>query len=110
MYYVVRKMEISSAHRLNLSYGSKCEELHGHNWLVTVHCRAKELNADGMVTDFPEIKNLVHGRLDHKFLNDILPCNPTAENIAKWICDQLPNCYKVEVQESNGNLAIYEKD
>ena len=110
MYYVVRKREISAAHRLNLSYGSKCEELHGHNWLVTVHCRAKELNADGMVTDFTEIKNLVHGRLDHKFLNDILPCNPTAENIAKWICDQVPNCYKVEVQESNGNLAIYEKD
>ncbi|MCF0176373.1 MAG: 6-carboxytetrahydropterin synthase QueD [Bacteroidales bacterium] len=110
MYYVVKKMEISSAHRLSLSYGSKCEDLHGHNWQVTVHCRAKELNEDGMVTDFTEIKKLIHGRLDHKFINEILPCNPTAENMARWICDQVENCYKVEVQESDGNLAIYEKD
>ena len=82
----------------------------GHNWIVTIYCRAKELNEDGMVTDFSHIKQLVKDRLDHKNLNEVLPFNPTAENIARWVCEQVPHCFKVEVQESEGNTAIYEKD
>ena len=110
MYTVIKRMEISAAHSLSLSYPSKCENLHGHNWIVTVHCRSKELNADGMVIDFSHIKRIVKGQLDHRNLNEVLPFTPTAENIARWICDQHPCCYKVEVQESEGNTAIYEKD
>lgn len=75
-----------------------------------VYCRSKELNVDGMVIDFCQIKQVVKGKLDHQNLNDLFSFNPTAENIARWICDQLPTCYKVEVQESEGNTAIYEKD
>ena len=110
MYTVIKRMEISAAHSLSLSYPSKCEYLHGHNWIITVHCRPKELNTDGMVIDFTHIKQVVKDQLDHRNLNEVLPFNPTAENIARWICDQLPTCYKVEVQESEGNTAIYEKD
>ena len=110
MYTVIKRMEISAAHSLSLSYPSKCEYLHGHNWIIPVHCRSKELNTDGMVIDFTHIKQVVKDQLDHRNLNEVLPFNPTAENIARWICDQLPTCYKVEVQESEGNTAIYEKD
>ncbi|MGL4779776.1 MAG: 6-carboxytetrahydropterin synthase QueD [Bacteroidales bacterium] len=110
MYTVIKRMEVSAAHSLSLSYPSKCEQLHGHNWIITVYCRSRELNADGMVVDFTHIKQVVMDQLDHKNINDIVPLNPTAENMAKWICDQIPECYKVEVQESEGNTAIYEKD
>lgn len=109
MYYVKKTMEISAAHRLTLDYESKCTQLHGHNWLITVYCKSAELNANGMVVDFTIIKQMIKDRLDHQVLNDVLPCNPTAENIARWICEQIPQCYKVEVQESRGNMAIYEK-
>ena len=95
---------------LKLSYESKCENLHGHNWIITVYCQAEQLNEDGMVVDFTHIKEVVKGQLDHKNLNDVLPCNPTAENIARWICEQVPHCVKVEVCESEGNRVIYEKD
>ena len=101
MYTVIKRMEISAAHRLCLSYRSKCEQLHGHNWVITVYCRAKELNAEGMV---------IKSKLDHQVLNEVLPFNPTAEHIAHWVCEQIPSCFKVEVQESEGNTAIYEKD
>ena len=77
MYYISKRLVISASHHLELSYPSKCSQLHGHNWTN---------------------------------LNEVLPCNPTAENIAKWVCDQLPQCYRVDVQESEGNMATYEKD
>lgn len=110
MFYIQKSMEISAAHRLNLSYESKCQNLHGHNWHVTIYCKAKELNQDGMVCDFTHIKKAIHEKLDHQYLNDILPFNPTAENMARWMCDQIPTCYRVSVQESDGNIATYEKD
>ena len=62
MYYVTKQLEIAGCHRLQLSYESKCSNLHGHNWIVTVHCRAKELNADGMVVDKREDSFLSRSR------------------------------------------------
>ena len=76
MYYVQKTLEISSAHMLYLDHNSKCENLHGHNWIVNVYCKAKELDDNGMVTDFTIIKEMVHGKLDHKYLNEVLDFNP----------------------------------
>lgn len=121
MYYVNKRMEIAGAHNLNLDYESKCRNIHGHNWVIVVYCKATELNHNGMVVDFKKVKDLVHGKLDHAYINEVIsPVNPTAENIAKWICDNLNvylanvndgdgRCYKVSVQESEGNTAIYEQ-
>lgn len=110
MYTVRKRLEISASHSLNLSYESKCENLHGHNWVILIWCRSEHLNEDGMVVDFSHIKEMVHKKLDHQNLNDILPFNTTAENMAKWICEQVPQCFKVMVQESENNIAWYEKD
>ena len=108
MFYIQKRFEISACHHLNLSYPSKCTYLHGHNWIITVFCKSETLDSNGMVIDFSHVKEIVHGRLDHKNLNEVLDFNPTAENIAHWICRQVPKSYKVEDQESEGNVAIYE--
>lgn len=110
MYYIEKQLTVSAAHSLSLSYESKCASLHGHNWIITVRCRARELNPDGMVADFSHIKQLIKDKMDHRNLNEVFPFNPTAENIARWVAENVENCYWVEVAESEHNKAIYERD
>ena len=123
MFLIKKTMTISAAHYLShLPYESKCKEMHGHNWKITVFCRSKELNNHGMVVDFTELKKIVCEKLDHKVLNDCGIHIPTAENIALWVCEEINSkklksgwndkkrvfCYRVEVEENEGSTAIYE--
>lgn len=111
MYRVKKRLEIAGAHRLLLDYESKCSNIHGHNWIVEIYMQSKDLDRNGMVMDFTHIKKEIHDALDHKYINDVVQVNPTAENIARWICEKLgEKCYKVTVQESEGNIAEYERD
>ena len=113
MYRVSKRMEIAGAHKLRLPYESPCQNWHGHNWIVTVYCCSEYLTEYGMIVDFAKVKKEIHGALDHKCLNEVVSFNPTAENMAKWIADKVNElcevgfCYKVEVQESEGNVASY---
>lgn len=125
MYLVQKRMEIAYAHNLDLPYESKCSQLHGHNGIVTVYCKAADVDPDtGMVIDFTIIKKLIQDQLDHRYINElmtqeVLPkFNPTAENMAKWICDKINStdvtgksstcvCYRVDFQESEGNIATF---
>lgn len=108
MYEIKKTLEISAAHKLKLSYPSKCTNLHGHNWIVTIYLRSETLNEDGMILDFTHIKQKIQDKLDHKVINEVVPFNPTAENMAKYICDELGCvCFRVDVQESEHNIASY---
>ncbi|MCX7044725.1 MAG: 6-carboxytetrahydropterin synthase [Candidatus Sumerlaeota bacterium] len=105
MYRVLKRLEISAAHQLHLPYSSPCAQVHGHNWIVEVVCESETLDAQGMVVDFDHITRIVK-QYDHKLLNDLLP-QPTAENLARAICEAIPHCAQVTVQESEGSVAIY---
>ena len=98
MYFVKKRIEVSASHKLNLSYESKCENLHGHNWIIDIYMRSEELNKDGMVMDFTHIQNEIKDKLDHKNLNDVLSFNTTAEK----------NCMKNEFNLDTINLFINE--
>lgn len=111
MYEVKKRVEISAAHRLSLDYGSKCAELHGHNWIIDIYLRSNTLDKNGMIMDFSKIKKELTDKLDHRNLNEVLDFNPTAENIAKYICDMFaPCCFRVDVCESENNTASYYKE
>ncbi|MBP7836240.1 MAG: 6-carboxytetrahydropterin synthase QueD [Candidatus Omnitrophica bacterium] len=116
MYKIKIEGDFSSAHNLR-GYKGKCEELHGHNWRVEVAVAGSKLDKIGMVMDFKCLKEKLHAileRLDHKYLNNIAyfkKVNPTSENIAKYIYDNLknriPSLYSVTVWESDKASATY---
>ena len=86
--------DFASAHSLR-DYPGDCSRLHGHNWQVEVMVSSQVLDESGIAIDFREIKKqtkAVVKRLDHQYLNEIIPfdvLNPTAENIAKYLFDEI---------------------
>lgn len=121
MYRVSKRIEVSAMHKLDLNYFSPCTQNHGHNWIITVTISGQELNKNGMIFDFKQIKDFIHDEMDHKNLNEVFDFNPTAENIAKWVADQIDMrliinqatntwCSKVVVQESEGNIAEWSRE
>lgn len=89
---VAKEFTFDSAHHLHC-YEGKCKSLHGHTYklLTILSGRVNEL---GIVVDFAEIKRIVKetviDRLDHKYLNEVLPpMNTTAENMVVWIYEQV---------------------
>jgi 6-pyruvoyltetrahydropterin/6-carboxytetrahydropterin synthase len=118
MYSLKVESHFSAAHNLR-EYKGKCEELHGHNWKVEAVVAAETLDKTGMVMDFTHIKaelEKIMEILDHKYINNIpyfKEVNPTSENIAKYIYDNLkaalPGLISVTVWESERSSATYEE-
>lgn len=115
MIICVRKIEFDSAHRL-INHESKCRMLHGHRYVVEASFCAKQLDNVGRVIDFGVIREVlgswIEEHLDHNTILSIadkklgeeiskntqqkiyyLPNNPTAENIAKHLLEEI--CPKI---------------
>jgi 6-pyruvoyltetrahydropterin/6-carboxytetrahydropterin synthase len=94
MYEIIVEQHFEAAHYLR-GYKGKCENVHGHRYAIKVRLKATNLNKIGLVYDFSDIKGYMRailGRFDHSLLNDFAPfdsINPSAENIAKTIYDEL---------------------
>ncbi|MEN6437741.1 MAG: 6-carboxytetrahydropterin synthase QueD [Syntrophobacter sp.] len=110
----------AAAHNLN-NFRGKCENLHGHNWKVEVVLRGTRLEDNGILVDFGEVKQATREaleELDHKYLNE-LPffgnCNPSSENIARFLFERLSEklnsedrwLYLVSAWESADACATY---
>jgi len=94
MYEVTVKKSFSTAHTLK-GIGGRCEELHGHNFVVEVSVTTPDLNREGLAIDFRVLKGWteeVLETLDHKYLNDVPyfnALNPSAENIARFVYERI---------------------
>lgn len=137
MYILKTNASFDSAHFLP-GYKGKCNNIHGHRWKVEVEIYDTDLKTDkqceGMLIDFNDLKNAlkkVTSKLDHTFIIqkaslkkttiDALlsegfslyevDFRPTAENIAKFIFDELKSeNYKIKqvtVYETPNNCACY---
>lgn len=116
MYEIKIYSDFSAAHNLR-NYRGKCENLHGHNWKIEAVFAYESLDKDGLAVDFKDAKKIlkeVLGEFDHSYLNEtgaFKNLNPTSENIAKLIYDNLKkkdiHIYSVSVWENDKNCATY---
>lgn len=102
MYELTVKGHFDAAHALN-GYPGECRELHGHTWDIEVTVRGESLDDVGIVYDFKRLKADLASVLDaydHAFLNEVQPfdaINPTAENLARVIFEELSGTVGHEV-------------
>ena len=146
--YTVRKVfKFEAAHQLQSAYSSCCKDtIHGHSYIVELFLRSVLLNDDGMVIDFGRVSDVVKPMIekwdhalflphtkDEKQLDFliasnknvlIMPCNPTAENMAVMLFDEIkealnlgpsnkslgfPYLWKVRVHETATGWAEYQE-
>ena len=117
MFKITKEFSFCASHQLNeLIEGHPCSRVHGHNYKVKLELRCNTLDRSGMVQDYGELSNFgdwVNLVLDHRHLNDIIPGNPTAENIAEWMYNKwihrYPLLLAIEVSETPKTNARYER-
>lgn len=115
------RADFAAAHALR-HYKGKCENIHGHNFLVEAVVEGENLTQDTeLLVDFSLIKHdlkTVLDTLDHKDLNVTPPfdsINPSSENISRYIYKGLSplvtlhgvRLYSVTVGEKAAQSATY---
>ena len=119
---ISKDLVFSGAHAVAFTHGGS-ERRHGHNWRLRVTVSATTLDSAGMVMDFSELKNrarVILDRYEHRDLNETPPfdkLNPTAENIAGLVFDELSKTLndgrlaveRVEVWETPRSRAVVER-
>ena len=105
----------ASAHQLR-EYEGRCENLHGHNWRVEVVVEGRELNPQGLLLDFKDLKRTLKGildELDHTFLNEhpyFKDRNPTSENLAFYIFREMEGALKTYSGVRVKSVTVWESD
>jgi 6-pyruvoyltetrahydropterin/6-carboxytetrahydropterin synthase len=111
---LVYKRKFDAAHRLfdesktkewNETNFGKCTNLHGHTWVVEFTLCGQPNSDNSMLINFNVLKELIDS-LDHKFINEVIPMLPTAENLVGYFLselldEQLFTYIKVKVWESD---------
>ncbi len=106
---IMRRIKFCAGHRLH-QHGGKCEFFHGHNYIADFYVTSDNVDSVGRIIDFAELKSRFKGWLDdhwdHGFILNqddqngleaiklvvpskyyVLPYNPTAENMARYLLE-----------------------
>lgn len=128
-----RIIHFCAGHRV-MGHENKCATPHGHNYYVEIFAEAMHLDGVGRVIDFSLIKDKIGGWIDqfwdHTFLvfeKDlkmiealklmpgvkepfICPFNPTAENIALYLLNEISPKLLKETNVKVTKIKVFETD
>lgn len=96
-YELNKDMNFAAAHFVPHEDAGACQYMHGHTYFVNITVGGDHLDDQGFLTNFGTLKKLVHGRYDHKVMNDAKEFTgkfqgsskefPTTENVARTIAE-----------------------
>ena len=115
MFEVTIEQTFAAGHALR-NYHGKCENVHGHNYRCQLTVEGSQLDDTGLLMDFVLLKKALQSvidRLDHQWLNDFPPfddLNPSAENIAKYIYDEVKKGIRAGTDVRLGCVKLWETD
>ena len=115
MFEITIEETFAAGHALR-NYRGKCENVHGHNYRCHITVEGEKLDEIGLLVDFVELKRVVHAvldRMDHQWLNEFPPfdvLNPSAENMAKYIYDEVSAGLKTKEGVRLGSVRLWETD
>jgi len=106
MYHLGYSFAFDAGHHLTEPYSGPCCNPHGHTFGVELTFRSEVLDNCGMIFDANKvaaIEKAIKEQVDHKDINEVIP-QPTCENIARWIFEQVANIcpFVVSVKVSEG--------
>ena len=111
MSWILRVRDKFQAAHFLREYKGKCEKIHGHTFQVEVAIDVRELDPVGLGIDFTLIKAKLAAVLpDHSLLNEAYDFNPSAENLARRLYEDLKVHFPVKevtVWESEDASATY---
>lgn len=111
---VCKIFQFDASHQL-IGHNGKCSNVHGHTYRLEVVIKGRvhgpdDVSNEGFVMDFSDLKKIVKelivNKMDHAFIAEgnepvlkalietgskvcILGCRTTAENMTKYICNEL---------------------
>ena len=115
MFEVTIEQTFAAGHALR-NYRGKCENVHGHNYRCQVTLEGERLDDTGLLMDFVALKKMLQSvidRLDHQWLNEFPPfdvLNPSAENIAKYIYEEIKKGIVGRADVRLGSVRLWETD
>lgn len=133
MFTITKEVYFCYGHRL-MNHAGKCRHLHGHSVKASISIQEDQLNQQGMVCDFADIRDCVEAfideHLDHNFLlhkdDPLIPLlisnderflaldeHPTAEVLSKLIFQHIKqsgfNVVQVTLWETASAYASYQE-
>lgn len=121
-YELNKDMNFAAAHFIDHESAGKCQNVHGHTYFANVTIVGNELQANGFLVNFQELKQLVHGEYDHTLMNnnDFNNEEPSTEVVAKTIYknieqalkkyDNDPKVLQVIVRETPTSYVTYKEN
>lgn len=130
MHRISVRHNFESAHRLSHPDSSqKRQSIHGHSWWVTVWIEGEELDERGMLVEYGAFKKAWRGFLDEKVDHHLIlregdpmakairsvmpecriletPCEPTTEELARWLCERATEVLPVAVGQGPLGLTV----
>jgi 6-pyruvoyltetrahydropterin/6-carboxytetrahydropterin synthase len=93
VFRISKEFHFSASHQLHgLAEGHPCGRVHGHNYIARVTLSGEELGPEGFILDYNDLKPFgawIDSTLDHRHLNERMPTQPSAENMARWMAEKL---------------------